>query len=239
MRGAELTPLRDLLQPLTDLPEGARVWRAALRCGANLHALAGQVLSDAEAAKVAAVRREPARARRQLGYALTRILLADALDVSPEAVQLQRADGEAPILQHADPPFFSVAHSGDLLVLALHGRCRIGVDVEQCRSDRAFAQLAEAILPPDGLRGWLALAESQRERAFYRIWTAKEALLKAHGLTLADGLGRMAVALDPHGGIHAIRPGEALVELCLGNAHVGTLALRDASECGEPWPERA
>ncbi len=239
MRRVELTPLRDLLQPLTDLPDGARVWRAVLSCGTELHALAGQVLSEAEAANVAAVRRQPNRARRQLGYALTRILLADALGVPPEAVQLQRADGEAPVLQHADPPFFSVAHSGDLLLVALHGRRRIGVDVEHRRSDRSFGQLAEAILPPDGLLAWLALAESQRERAFYRIWTAKEALLKAHGLTLADGLSRMPVALDPRGGIHAVRPDETLVELLLGNAYVGMLALRDASECGEPWPERA
>jgi len=89
----------------------------------------------------------------------------------------------------ADPPVdVSLSHGGGWIAVAAHRHGRVGVDVEAVRE--VGPALARRCLSPAELN-WLdraADAPDRRER-FLRLWTAKEAYLKAIG----TGLGT-----DPH-----------------------------------------
>jgi 4'-phosphopantetheinyl transferase len=70
----------------------------------------------------------------------------------------------------------SISHSGGVLVVAVAQGAKIGVDVELAPFD-AFGSRALAGMP-----------EPQRRRALARLWTAKEAIVKADGRGLAIDL---------------------------------------------------
>src|SRR5205085_1762232 len=59
------------------------------------------------------------------------------------------------------------------------GRCELGVDIEMHRPLQAMQALVERVFHRDEQR-WLA-EQSDLESAFFRLWTLKEALLKAAG----------------------------------------------------------
>ena len=83
------------------------------------------------------------------------------------------------------PLGFNVSHSAPhgLIAFASRGRPlgRIGVDAETFRPDRDFDGIAGTVFGPDE-RGALAAAwGNDKVRLFYRLWTLKEALIKALG----------------------------------------------------------
>lgn len=85
----------------------------------------------------------------------------------------------------ADPPAdVSMSHSGNWVAVALSETGRIGIDVE---TERPVApSLAKRCLSTDEL-SWLEEVEpgAPRTHRFFRMWTAKEAYLKAIGVGLA------------------------------------------------------
>ena len=73
-------------------------------------------------------------------------------------------------------PFFNLSHSGDKVVLLVADRPS-GVDIEQIAP--WSAAVARKVFTPDEQR-WLR--EQEEDSAFFRLWTAKEAIMKALGL---------------------------------------------------------
>ena len=83
---------------------------------------------------------------------------------------------------------FNLSHSGSMAVCAVSDRC-VGADVEQVREARRnVAQ--RCFLPQESL--WIEAA-ADPDRAFYRIWTRKESLLKRQGVGLARPMNSFCV----------------------------------------------
>jgi 4'-phosphopantetheinyl transferase len=135
-------------------------------------------------------------------FALTRVLQrqvlsAYAAEVGPMQWQFQSSAEGRPSLA---PPFdrtgmhFNLAHTNGVVAMAVCRHERVGVDVEKLGSAplavaERFFSAAEAAqlrsLPPD-----------VQPRRFMRLWTLKEAYLKAIGTGLPGGLGRMSFLFD-------------------------------------------
>ncbi|HEY5613775.1 MAG TPA: 4'-phosphopantetheinyl transferase superfamily protein [Lysobacter sp.] len=120
--------------------------------------------------------------------------LAAQLGVAPGALALGRDVRGRPRL---DAPHASHdcnwSHSGDGLLLALGKGVRVGADLERIRPRPRAQALAERFFTVQEAR-WLAISsetERDRDRAFVRLWCAKEAVLKAHGHGLSFGLDRL------------------------------------------------
>ena len=78
-------------------------------------------------------------------------------------------------------------------MLALGEGVRVGADLERIRPRPRAQALAERFFTAQEAR-WLADSsetEPDRDRAFVRLWCAKEAVLKAHGHGLSFGLDRL------------------------------------------------
>ncbi|MFF2625445.1 4'-phosphopantetheinyl transferase family protein [Kitasatospora griseola] len=107
---------------------------------------------------------------------------------------------------------FNLSHTDGFCVLAVTRRGRVGVDVE--RLTRATGRprdtevLAAAFAPEERHR--LRTLEDGRPRArmALRLWTLKEAYLKARGIGLAQPLDSFAFTLDDAGRVVDFRPPE-------------------------------
>ena len=86
---------------------------------------------------------------------------------------------------------FNIAHSGDWVLCAMAFDRRIGVDVELLGEylDEVVERFADSEIA--AIRG---RSGQERTEALYRIWTAKEAYLKAEGSTFLVSLDRFSVA---------------------------------------------
>lgn len=76
---------------------------------------------------------------------------------------------------------FNVSHSGKHGLVALAPEGRLGVDVEECIPHRNLDTLIETVFTPGEQAELASITGSDRHRAFFRLWTVKEALVKALG----------------------------------------------------------
>jgi len=140
-----------------------------------LAALANLALTDADLADErtpSASARTHFRARRSL----LRALAAAALGVSPTSVRIAYDSDGAPRVDGL-PAFVSVSSRGPLAALSV-ASSPLGIDLEPFD---ASAEPVDAVLHPREQAMLAELAGPARARAFLRIWTAKEAYLKALG----------------------------------------------------------
>lgn len=129
--------------------------------------------------------------------------LARQLGVAPAKLDLGREPRGRPVLGGTQAGFdCSWSHSGEGLLIALGEQVRLGVDCERLHArPRALALADRYFTPPE--HGWLAgiAAGDARDRAFLRLWCAKEAVLKAHGHGLSFGLDRLRFTAERDGGL--------------------------------------
>ena len=179
------------MQRETTLREGeAHVWHGSLNADPS-------GVSPAEEAL--ARRMRSARRRREFLVcrgALRRIL-ASALGIEPLAVPiLEGAHGKPALAPRGGRPApgllgFNVSHSGERFVVAVAGGMEPGVDIERVRARRNLSGLARRFFSLAEQEALAAAADPLR--AFYRVWTRKEAVIKADGRGVAIGLDRFAV----------------------------------------------
>lgn len=92
---------------------------------------------------------------------------------------------------------FSWSHSGEYALAAIGRGVDLGVDLEQVRRRPRALELAERYFAAEEATALRALPDdAARTRAFFTLWTAKEAVLKALGRGLAFGPARVAFALE-------------------------------------------
>lgn len=104
---------------------------------------------------------------------------------------------------------FNLSHGDAWVAVAIAVGARVGVDVESLSALGDPDALARAFSPEEQ-RALELLDAHVRAAAALRLWTLKEAWVKAEGVGLRLPLGRFALALDPDGGGRALRlpPGE-------------------------------
>ncbi|MFI6792189.1 4'-phosphopantetheinyl transferase family protein [Nonomuraea sp. NPDC050383] len=123
------------------------------------------------------------RHRYVVAHAALRSVLGELCGVPPGAVRLTAEASGRPCLEPGGGrPDFNLSHSGDwaLVAVAAPGT-RVGVDVERVRADLDHLELARRMYQPEE-------AERVREIGlveYFRLWTAKEAYVKATGAGLA------------------------------------------------------
>ena len=124
------------------------------------------------------------RRRFALCRATLRAILCKELQCRNEQLGFRASQWGKPYALMNDRPVsasFSVSHSGNhgLVAHALTGR--LGVDIEERDTGRDLSLLVDTVLGPEE-RAALALTHGHEQtRLFFKIWTLKEAVLKALG----------------------------------------------------------
>ena len=128
------------------------------------------------------------------GEPLARTVLGPALGMAPAALPISRSERGRPQL---DAPLGGFdagwSHSGGHLLVALGQGVRVGVDLERIQPRPKMAGVIARFFHPAEIDWLLGLDEAGRQHWFFRVWCAKEALLKAHGHGISFGLHRFAL----------------------------------------------
>jgi len=98
-----------------------------------------------------------------------------------------------------DALHFNLSHSGGALALAVSRSQSLGIDLEHRRRPRRVVELARRFFAPHEAEVLETLPEPERQDAFLRLWTRKEALVKAEGSGIAGGLHRAVFDIDDRG----------------------------------------
>lgn len=225
-----LASLGDLLASPEALPSCAfgqvNLWVLHHDLTAPLPDYLSPLLDQAETARAAAFMREVDRKRFVLGHAALRIILAAQARTTPARITYRFNAHGKPSLALGGPEF-NLSHAGDCILVAVSANVPVGVDVEPVRTLLDADALVERFFAPEERRAYLACAEPDRARAFFTLWTRKEAYAKALGLGLglafdsfAVSLGRPIRVLRPH----ASSPDLALWDIPAPEGYVGALA---------------
>lgn len=175
------------------------VWRIPLAPSAAPTAEELATLSDAERERAARFRFDRDRSRWLLAHIAARAIIGAELGVAPAEIRYAFGPTGKPSLawpEHTGVEF-NLSDSGDLALLAICRDAPVGVDVEFVKPMPDLAAIATSHFAAEERAELLALPEAEQLGAFYRIWTRKEAYIKAVGTGLSHGLDRFAVSVGP------------------------------------------
>lgn len=91
---------------------------------------------------------------------------------------------------------FNLSHAGPHLLLAFARGQALGIDLERRDRRLSIEGIAGRFFAPREAQALAGLPPAQQREAFLRLWTRKEAVLKAIGRGLGFGLDRVEFALD-------------------------------------------
>jgi 4'-phosphopantetheinyl transferase len=145
------------------------------------------------------------RQRLTAAWAVTRLLLGAEVGLPPAQVRIDRtcpgcgAQHGRPRLLDDPGVQFSVSHSGDRVVVAVHRGGPVGVDVEEIGrfGPEELEVLAGQVLAPCELACLRSLPAAARPAAFTTYWVRKEAVVKMTGEGLTAAPDEVVVS-PPH-----------------------------------------
>lgn len=172
------------------------VWRIRLDIfGDRLRRLEA-ALSAEERERAARFHFPADRDRFIAAHGCLRDVLARYLRVPPDRLTFSVKEYGKPALQdHALE--FNLSHSGDFALIAVTLGRSVGVDVERIRTSSSSDLVPRRFFSETEACELEALPLEQREAAFFRCWTRKEAYIKAQGLGLSLPLQSFDVSLAP------------------------------------------
>jgi 4'-phosphopantetheinyl transferase len=139
------------------------------------------------------------RNRYIAGRGLLRTFLAGYLQVAPSQVQFHYGPCGKPGLSATfdhKALQFNLSHSHHLALYAFSWERRVGIDIEQIRPLPDEDRFAGEIFSPRECAYLRSLSGAQKREAFFKLWTGKEALVKASGKGWPDMLDLSEAAQD-------------------------------------------
>ena len=135
-----------------------------------------------------------------------RKVLGSYLGLPPARVVIEQSGPSTkPVLADGAGLRFNWSHSRDLALVAVAVGSELGVDIEYQDRKLDAVLLAERFFAAEETALLRAMAPAEARRAFLRIWTGKEAVLKAAGCGIGGGLDRVIVLPDEAAGLRLVR----------------------------------
>jgi 4'-phosphopantetheinyl transferase len=178
---------------------GIEVWTVAL--GAipeQLWPRVDSLLDATERERAVRFRFERHRRVYTAAQALKRLMLTAAVGdtVAPTAWAFETGVQRKPHVAGGTGPQFNLSHCDGLVACAVSHVVEIGIDVENL--DRQAPLYLACTHFAGSERAWLRdLPAALRPMGFYKLWTLKEAYIKATGLGLSQPLDAFAFAFEP------------------------------------------
>ena len=185
-------------QPLTDTD--LHVWYASLKRPQPELDRLFVLLSPDEKERADRFHFERDRNRFIAGRGLLRTLLGDYLEMDASQIQFVYGASGKPALNpafHEKALEFNVSHSNDLVAYIFHPSSRVGIDLEYIRPMPDMDDFARQFFSPRESAFINSL--DQKQDAFFKIWTCKEAFFKASGEGLTVPLDQVEITLTTEG----------------------------------------
>ena len=169
-------------------------WWIPLTSSSEVSALSESILSREERLRADRFHfAEHARQFRVCHVAL-RIVLEKYLHQPAQTILLTTAPLGKPVIADHTRVHFSLSHTNDVAIVAVSSDLEVGVDIEQIRFDLRVGEMLSCftLCEQEILRE--TNSNDARVAAFFRLWTRKEAVLKADGAGLRSALNGFDVS---------------------------------------------
>jgi 4'-phosphopantetheinyl transferase len=197
------------------------------------------MLTEAEHARAKRFRFRADHERFIIRRGLLRVILRRYLPDATSEIQLRAGPNGKPELASpagADSLQFNLSHSPQLALYAVARAVPVGVDIELVRPIDDLEDVASRFFTLSEATMLQAVSGSRKLEAFFNCWTRKEAILKAMGQGITDGVDGVEVTVAPGETARALRvtsdaePASAwsLHALRPAKGYVGALAYRGA-----------
>jgi len=183
-------------------PSQIHLWQYAIGDPPDAQHLAHAMtlLSDQEERGCAAFHVDKHRTEYALSHAIVRLVLSEYASVKAQDWRFQADKWGKPEIADAAldaPLYFNLSHT-DGLAVCVAGRVRqLGVDVENVNRTVSFLELAKRFFAPIEYECVHDAPPHLRRETFFRIWTLKEAYIKAQGKGLSIPLDSFHFRLLP------------------------------------------
>ena len=165
-------------------PDQVHVWVVSLDPQAVAASHPFTATTGVERDRAARFTRRKDAERYLIAHGALRSILAGYLTCDPLAIRFGVRENGKPYVEDGWLEF-NLSHSDALALVGVARGRRVGVDIEAIRPIPDLEHLVSRICTADELATLAGLEARQRERAFFAMWTRKEALGKATG----EGIG--------------------------------------------------
>lgn len=187
-----MSPEIDLWQtapdPLSIVPSSLHLWRVSVDTLLPHRPTLQKLLSSDEVERANRLINADKRDYFIVTRACLRTILAQYLKIGPEAISFTCNQHGKPFLA---PPysnvFFNLSHSGNQAAVLVSTEKLSGVDIEWIDPGVKYHAVADQIFSAIEKQCLSSYAQIRQRRGFYRIWTTKEARLKAQGTGFSQG----------------------------------------------------
>ena len=159
-------------------------------------------LDDREDRVFSGLKTDWARGSFTAGRILAKSLAGSLMGIPPRDVRIRVDEAGRPEVDWEGPGdsgrpvgseksvFISITHSGGWAACACSS-APVGLDIERRCEGRSWQAVAELYFHPEEREDLMRISDAREgSRQFHRLWTVKEACIKAHGLTVWD-IGRL------------------------------------------------
>lgn len=122
-------------------------------------------------------------------------------NIEPDTRWQLAAEGPSRLLNPENRFSVSISHTATHAAFAVSQRSAVGCDLESHRARKNFLALAQRFFTEEEYRILQALPANEALDQFYRMWTLKEACLKARHLSIAGHLNDVSFRESPNGQI--------------------------------------
>ncbi len=172
------------------------VWRASLNAATPLAQEFIAILDDEERRRSEGFIHHSDRADYIARRAILRLVISRYTGNEPRSHRFQRGKHGKPFLcnpQNRAGIQFNLSFSGHHLLIAVTARQPVGVDIERAQTHIDHLDIARLYFPEEEYEYIRQQPPPQQTAAFYRIWTMKEAYVKALGQGMSLDLKKFTV----------------------------------------------
>lgn len=205
----------------------AKLWAFSLKQNEEYVAELEQLCSADEISRANRFVTEELRQRFIVARGTLRQMLSAATDLPANEIQFRYEQWGKPQLLDCGssprPVHFNVSHSADVALIGVSSEA-IGVDIE-CPSTRVNCRaISSQVVSPAEDHVWKRTPAKDHDQLIMRLWVCKEAILKAMGLGIAEGLQKIsfpmpisdsdafcALEIDPSLQLHLDEDGNCLM----------------------------
>lgn len=132
---------------------------------------------------------EEHRTQHIIAHGLLRLVLAHYTLQEPQDIVFNIESKGKPFLHENSGEWqFNMSHTNSLVSIAIGKKSQVGVDIETVKFDKNIEGIAQRFFAPSESAEFANYSGALQTEKFYRLWTHKEAVLKATGEGIAGGL---------------------------------------------------
>jgi len=178
-------------------PRAVHVWPVRVEAPEDVAASYESILAPDELDRAARFRLTNQRKDFVITRCVLRSVLGRYLGMHPARVRFVYGSKGKPAISPAFGIQFNLAHSGAMVVIAVAAGCPVGIDLEYIRRLPDLQDVAARFFCAEEFDDLKSLLPGERQGAFFRGWTRKEAFVKASGEGLSEPLDGFRVTIQP------------------------------------------